>query len=80
MGVFARHQQFQTGLTHVENCDPSGFCRLRHRCLPLRVATQMRNRGDGNQNATPDSQREELAEIEKVECRGDHLKDDQRKQ
>ena len=40
----------------------------------------MRNRGDGNQDATPDSQREELAEIEKVECRRDHLKDDQGEQ
>src|SRR6266566_8200211 len=46
--------------------------------LPLRLATQMRNSGDGNQDSTPDRQGEELAEIEEVECRRDHLQDDQR--
>jgi len=48
--------------------------------LPLRLATQMRNSGDGNQDSTPDRQGEELAEIEKVERRRDHLQDDQREQ
>jgi hypothetical protein len=38
----------------------------------------MRNSGDGNQDSTPDRQSEELAEIEEVECRRDHLQDDQR--
>ena len=78
--VLARHQQFQIGLANVENCDPRRGYRWRHRCLPLRFAAQMRNCGDGNQDATPDRQREELAEIEKVECRRDHLQDDQREQ
>ena len=78
--VLTRHQQFQIGLADVENRDPGRGCRWRHRCLPRRFAAHVRNRGDGYQDATPDSQSEELAEIEKVECRRDHLKDDQREQ
>src|SRR5712675_1893024 len=66
------------GKTRLKLLVASGFCRLRHRCLPLRVATQMRNSGDGNQNSTPDRQSEKLTEIEEVECRRDHLQDDQR--
>ena len=66
--VVARHQQFQIGLANVKNCDPGG-CRRRHRCLTRRLAAQTRNGGDGNQDSAPDRQSEELAEIEKIECR-----------